>query len=450
MRKVLIVSPSFAPVNAADMQRVRMSLPFFQQFGWDPVVLAVDPRYVEGVQDPLLLETIPSEIPVIHVKALSTAWTRKFGLGNLGLRAFPFLHREGRKLIRERKIDLVYFSTTVFPAMALGRLWKRETGVPFVLDMQDGWVSDYKQGRKRDELPPKFWFMGRLHGMLEPWTMKAADGLIAVSRGYIDTLHARYPGLREKPAVVLPFGAPEEDFAVLQKSPQANRFFEKADRTGLIHGVYVGRGGLDMAPALRIIFKALRSGLERKAELFGRIRLHFIGTDYAPDDRARETVMPVARECGVEHLVSESPRRVPYFEALQLLADADFLVVPGSDDPDYSASKIFPYILARKPLFCVFGERSNVCETIEKTRGAFLFRFNGVEADARVAEELYRAFAACLLPFPVTPATDWVAFSAYGARESTRLQCEAFDAVLAGAADAKADVPKRATRVRHA
>ena len=33
MKRLLIISPNFPPLNAADMQRVRMSLPYFKDFG---------------------------------------------------------------------------------------------------------------------------------------------------------------------------------------------------------------------------------------------------------------------------------------------------------------------------------------------------------------------------------------------------------------------------------
>ena len=49
-RNVLIISPYFPPVNAADMQRVRMSLSYFKQYGWDAEVVTVDPRYSELVK----------------------------------------------------------------------------------------------------------------------------------------------------------------------------------------------------------------------------------------------------------------------------------------------------------------------------------------------------------------------------------------------------------------
>ena len=37
MRRVLIVSPSFPPISAADLHRVRMSLPYYREFGWEPI-----------------------------------------------------------------------------------------------------------------------------------------------------------------------------------------------------------------------------------------------------------------------------------------------------------------------------------------------------------------------------------------------------------------------------
>src|SRR4029453_1035897 len=118
--------------------------------------------------------------------------------------ALPFLYAAGLKIIRQYQVDLVYFSTTAFVSMALGRVWKKQTGVPFVLDMQDPWLSDYYNDKPRNQRPPKYWFSRRLHRALEPWTMKRVDGLVAVSADYIETLEMRYPWLKEKPRVTLP------------------------------------------------------------------------------------------------------------------------------------------------------------------------------------------------------------------------------------------------------
>ena len=426
MRRVLIVSPHFPPVNGADMHRVRLSLPYFAEFGWQPIVLAVRPEDVEGVQDPLLVETVPETIPVRRVRAIPLRWTRRVAVGALALRAYPFLLRAGAALISEHQPALVYFSTTVFPAMTLGRMWKRRFGVPYVLDMQDPWVSDYSQG-KRGNLKSRL--ARSLHAVLEPWTMREAGGLMAVSADYISTLRRRYPWLADRPACTLPFGVSAKDFDLALKVPQPNRFFRAGD--GRIHGAYVGRGGNDMARALRILFLALRRGLKERPELFSRVRLHFIGTDYAPLGRERKTIEPVARELGVGEFVAEHPLRVPYFEALQILLQSDFLTVPGSDDPQYTASKIYPYILAKKPLLAVFHRNSSVVPVLEATRSGQAVTFESETDNDEVAASLFAKWTGLLQALPFTPDTDWQAFEPYTAREMTRRQCELFDAVVA-------------------
>ena len=70
VKTILIVSPHFPPINAPDHQRVRMALPFFKECGWEPVVLAVNPEHVEGVRDPLLAQTLPSDLRVVWTEAL--------------------------------------------------------------------------------------------------------------------------------------------------------------------------------------------------------------------------------------------------------------------------------------------------------------------------------------------------------------------------------------------
>ena len=46
------MAPRFAPSNAADGHRVRQSLPYYRENGWEPVVLAVRPEEVEAPVDP--------------------------------------------------------------------------------------------------------------------------------------------------------------------------------------------------------------------------------------------------------------------------------------------------------------------------------------------------------------------------------------------------------------
>jgi hypothetical protein len=409
------------------MQRVRMSLPHFRSFGWEPIVLGVDSEFSSRTQDPLLLETIPSDVEIHRVLAFRERWTRKVGIGNIGIRALPYLYRKGLDLIESRGVDLVYFSTTMFAVMPLGRVWKAQTGTPYVLDMQDPWVSDYQPTSGEIDRDLKYWVMHGLHRLMEPWTMRRADGLIAVSEDYITTLRRRYPELADRPAKTIPFAATERDIEVAQQSEVANPIFDPDD--GYVHGVYAGRGGHDMVPALRILFGAFHKGLKEELERFRKIRLHFVGTSYASDGRAQKTVEPIAEEFGVSEYVHEKPERIPYFEAQKVLTEGDLLVVPGSDDPQYTASKIYPYILSRRPILAVFHEQSSVVDVINDVNAGAVLPFDG-RNDEKYFGPLLEKWCDILQRLPEAPNTNWEAFEKFTDKEMTRRQCKVFDRVV--------------------
>lgn len=69
------------------MHRIRMSLSYFKKFDWEPEVVVVQESYLDVVQDPLLLQSLPAEVKIHKIKALDKKWTSKFGLGSVALRA---------------------------------------------------------------------------------------------------------------------------------------------------------------------------------------------------------------------------------------------------------------------------------------------------------------------------------------------------------------------------
>ncbi|MEO6630884.1 MAG: hypothetical protein ABIN13_04150, partial [Mucilaginibacter sp.] len=345
------------------MQRVRTSLPYFRQFDWRAEVVTVDEGYSEMVKDPLLMQSLPADLKIHRVKALSKALTAKAGLGSLGLRSLWYYRKKVNALLKAGKYDLIYFSTTQFPVCILGAYWKKRFGVPYVIDMQDPWHSEYYQDKPKHQRPPKYWFSYRLHKYLEPIAMKQVGGLISVSAGYINDLKARYPELKDAPAATITFGAFEPDLKIAAD----NRYkFEHLLKKGFINIVYVGRGGLDMHKAITPVFEALKNGLANQPELFGKLKFYFIGTSYAPAGEGIPSITPLAKQYGVEENVVELPGRISYYHSLVTLLQADALFIPGSDDPQYSASKIYPYLLTQKPLLAIFNENSNAVGTLNE------------------------------------------------------------------------------------
>lgn len=417
------------------MHRVRQSLPYLAELGWEATVLASDPAVVDGPVDPDLLATIPPETDVRRVGALDYRWTRRLGLGNLALRSLPAMARAGRTILDEaaragRPYSLVYFSTTQFPVTVLGPRWRRQTGTRYVVDLQDPWRPDHYLGLPRRQQPPKFWLAYRVDKALEPLGLARADGYVSVSAAYPETLRQRYPGAAPpERCLVLPFGGPAADFDVLDRLALANPFFDPSD--GCTHAVYAGRGGHDMAIAARALFGAVADGLRSHPALYEPLRLHFVGTDYAPDGRGTQRLKPLADALGLGSRVAEHTDRVPYFQALHLLRQADLTVVPGSDDPAYTASKLYPYILARRPLVAVFNAASSVVDVLAATGAGVAVTFETAPDEVDLRARVGAALTETLSRLPFTPATDWAAFEPYTAREMARRQVEFFDHIVA-------------------
>jgi hypothetical protein len=307
----------------------------------------------------------------------------------------------------------------------LGRYWKKRFGVPYVIDVQDPWHTDYYVGKPKEEQPPKFWFSYRLNKYLEPVAMRGVDGIISVSQGYCDTLQARYENVTADMCTVIPFGAAAVDFDVMEESGVTQPF---VDPDGdMIDVVYAGRGGHDMATAAEGIFNALARGRRRKPSLYNRVRMHFVGTSYAPAGEGEKTIEPIAEECGVGDAVTEHTNRIPYFQSLRLLRDADHLIVPGSEDPDYTASKLYPYILSRRPVLAVFNQNSSVVDILRDTGAGTAATFKEGTSTEHLAEQVYDAWTPMLQRLPYIPNTDWDAFQPYTAEAMTWRQVEVFE-----------------------
>jgi hypothetical protein len=118
------------------------------------------------------------------------------------------------------------------------------------------------------------------------------------------------------------------------------------------------------------------------------MRFHFIGTDYSPPPLGRDWALPVARAEGVEHFVQENRYRVSYFDSLYYLRKADALVAVGSNDPTYSASKFFPYVLAQHPLLMIFHQQSPVLRFAEKVSAGMCYGFTDSDDIAPAAEKI--------------------------------------------------------------
>jgi len=401
MKRVLIISPHFPPVNAPDMHRVRMSLPAFVAAGWDVTVLTVADPTPDGPVEAELAATIPAQVRIVRAHCCSRRWTRWLGVGNVALRALPFLFLAGTRLLAGRRFDVVYFSTTMFVVLPLGRIWKFLHGVPYVIDLQDPWVTDY-YARPGAPRPPGGWKYGLVRKtglLLEGWTLRQVAHLITVSADYCQVLRARYPSLQGVPFTELPFGSADHDLqhvraTLAQRPPILPR--------GDFRLAFAGALGPGMLTAVEVLFAAVA---ELKAA--GQpVSVHFFGTTYSPQGAQPPATLALATKYGLQDCVHEQTARLPYYAALQVTLEADANLILGSTDLAFTPSKIMTVLAAHRPLLALahggsamaarFAALGQPCVILEGDRPA--------PAGIRATRERLQALVRGAAPAPAAPA----------------------------------------------
>jgi hypothetical protein len=429
VRTVLVIAPDFVPSSMPPALRLRFLVRHLPEFGWNPVMLSVDPLFYEQASDPENERLLPTGLEVIRTAAFPTRWTRRIGIGDLGLRSLRQQWKAIQRICAERKVDLLFVSVPPYPSIVLGRLTCQRFRIPYVVDYQDPWVSDYYASRPKSERPPKWRWSHAVAKVLEPLALRDVAHITGVSQGTTDSVLRRYAWLKHTETTEIPMCGEPADIEYVRRNPRSNPIFQRGD--GLVHLSYVGVCIPGMYATVRALFEAMRQGRHDTPSLFCRLRLHLVGTTYSPTPT--EQIMPIAREMGLDSAVSEWPARVPYLDALQILLDSDALTVIGSDAPHYTASKLFPYIMAQKPLLAICHEASSVVPIAEQTRGGRVITFNNTDRPPAAGVPEIRAWLDALLTTPsqLQPRTDWDAFAAYTTRAMSRRLAEAFDRALA-------------------
>jgi hypothetical protein len=398
MRRLLMVSPHFPPDTTAGTHRVRLLAPHLAARGWEPTVVTVDPRDYEGRLDPELAELVPRSLRVVRARAWSAGWTRRFGIGDLGLRAFAGLLGTCTGLLRREPFDALFVTIyPTYPAL-LGPILKSRFGVPFVLDYQDPWVGAWglAVGGGAGGSPDLKSRGSRVLGLaLEPRALRAADAITAVSQGTYEQVRSRHPWVGNRPFAEIPLGVEPADFDALKGRLRPNPHFDPKD--GQVHVCYVGTLLPLGFETLRAVLGAAALLRDREPALYGRLRLHFIGTSNqtAPDGQCR--VRPVAEELGVAGVVSEIPPRLDYLDALTVQVQATAILLLGSSERHYTASKVYPALLAERPILAVYHEASTVVDVLQRAARpptARLVTYGDVDRAASRVEDIYEALAA--------------------------------------------------------
>jgi hypothetical protein len=236
----------------------------------------------------------------------------------------------------------------------------------------------------------------------------------------------------------MPYGAEAEDFLAAERLGAAPA---EIDRSGHeITIVFTGAVQPNGRELARAVLRGVLALKQSSSPLAARVRARFYGTSNLTWGHGRETVMPIAHELGLADVVSERPERISYVSALAALRASDIVLMFGSTERAYNASKLYPAILSGRPVLALCHTDSAMRATMEETGAGLSVTFRDApeleRLDGRIADAIVTLATREHVP------ADAQRVERYSARRSTE--------ILAGILDRITTPPMLAETARQA
>ena len=278
-------------------------------------------RYGSYVTDAPLVETRPRL--TIHRIPLPS---HRSGMLDQS-RSFLAYARGALSIVRGRRYDMVYATSSRLMTASVGALIARRRKLPLYLDIRDIFVDTIK-----DVLSRKAGLILRpLFSLIESWTVTAATRVNLVSGGFLPYFQDRYPG----GAYSLFTNGIDEEFIAAQ--PVASDPVN--DAPGIIRVVYAGNIG--EGQGLHAIVPALAKRLQ------GRVEFVIVG-----DGGRRDALQGALDAVGCKNVQLLPP--VKRDALIEVYRSADVLFLHLNDYDAFRKvlpSKIFEYAALGKPIW---------------------------------------------------------------------------------------------------
>ncbi|MBA4175631.1 MAG: glycosyltransferase [Leptothrix sp. (in: Bacteria)] len=337
-----MIAYHYPPVaGSSGVQRTLKFSAYLRQFGWEPLVLTVDPRAYEQVTTGQLAE-VPVGAAVERAFALDTArhlslagrYPRALALPDRWVSWWPMGVWSGLRLIRQHRPSVIMSTFPIATAHLIGKTLARLSGLPWVADFRDGMTdTDYPRDprtRRRSQ-------------RLEAEVVHRCSKAVFTTRGTMARYAARYPALPESRWAVIENGFDEENFLAAERALPARAHSQRPGPLRLVHSGILYPQERDPRPFFEAVRRLKMQGT-LSAETV-RITLRATGSDglYAPMLRALD----------IEDIVSLAAS-VSYREALQEMLSADgLLLFQAAVCNQQIPAKLYEYMRAGRPIFAL-------------------------------------------------------------------------------------------------
>ena len=371
MKRVLMIAYHFPPLRGSSgIQRTLRFAKYLPEFGWQPIVLTIDPRAYEFVGDDQLQDVHP-DVGVYRAPGLDTA-------RQLSIRGrYPaFLARPDRwkswwlggvpmglALVRKLRPDALWSTYPIATAHAIGNTLQRITRIP--------WIADFRDPMAQDGYPPDPRTWASFKKIEENVAARAAR-LVFTTPSARRTYDARYGSGTPERFVLIENGYDEETF------PDTNvdaAPLDAATRT-LLHSGIVYPDERDPSALIAALQQLKRSGTLKVHPLRVRFRAA------VHDDLLRS----LARKHDVEDMVEIAPP-LPYRDAICEMTRADgLLVLQAANCNEQIPAKLYEYIRSGRPIVALTDAAGDTAATLRDAGFAGIAPLDDANAITRLLE----------------------------------------------------------------
>ena len=434
MRRVLVVTYYFPPSGGPGVQRVLKFVKYLREFGYEPTVLTVE----EGAfpqHDEELVTEIPPGVAIHRTRSLdpfgvyafltgrskkdavmvgtvrreggfierAASWMRaNVFLPDARVGWVPFAVREGIRLHREQRFDVVFTSGPPHSVHLIGKKLKRRVGIPWVADFRDLWSDT----NFYDELP--ITSIARAHDRrLEQRVLFEADRIVTVSP-YWKRILVEKSGRQDDELVVVHNGFDETDFETHTEPAGQNAGLFTLAHVGSLYG----------ARNPEVLWAAIK-GLRDKGDV-ERLRIRLIGI---VDNRVHEAIAAN----GLEAIVDATPY-VSHSGAVKAMCSASALLLVierFQNDAGMITGKLYEYLAAGRPVVGVGPTIGDAADLLASTSAGRMIDRSDVDGLAEHLKILYQQWESGA-PLQGAASED---IRLYSRREQTRVLAVALDAI---------------------
>jgi len=404
MKTILIIYPHWPPSNLAGVHRARLIANFLPDFNCQPIVLTVHPDYYEEKPDWDILKTVNKDIEVIHVSAKKVGKPRI--IGDIGLRAFSQLKKEALEILKTRKIDFIWIPIPSFYTAVLGRILYNKTETPYGIDYIDPWVRDISNRKNLRAI-----LSNLVARILEPYAVKKASLISGVSTPYYQPVLDRNFKHKKIEHIGMPYGFDPKDHQIKLE----NLKYPWDDYPDCIPFIYAGAFLPKSDLFTDLLFEAIIE-LKNNGQWNEKIRLFFIGTG----NYSHKSITDFAVQHSVNEYVVEIRDRFAFLHILNFLSAAKGVLLIGSTEKHYTASKTYQSLLSGKPVFSIMHSESSAVNVFKECEAAdYLCEYDENGSTEELLEIIKQTFADFVEEKKgYTP--DLIKLDNYSAKESTK------------------------------